>query len=70
MEMNCQLRIPAALPPGKEPLVHIGWEGGASESVWTWDSYVSVRSLKAGLYCAYRWTDGQTDHRRFTVFKN
>jgi hypothetical protein len=34
MEMSGQLHAPAALLPGKEPLVPIGWEGGwAPESV-------------------------------------
>jgi hypothetical protein len=25
MEVSVQLHAPAALPPGKEPLVHMGW---------------------------------------------
>jgi hypothetical protein len=28
MEVSCQLHAPAALPPGKEPIVHIGQEAG------------------------------------------
>jgi hypothetical protein len=36
MEVSGQLHAPAALPPGKEPLVPIGWEAGwAPESVRT-----------------------------------
>jgi hypothetical protein len=36
MELNGQLHAPAALLPGKEPPVPIGWETGrASEPVWT-----------------------------------
>jgi hypothetical protein len=35
MEVSGQLHAPATLPPGKEPLVHIGQEAGwASELVW------------------------------------
>jgi hypothetical protein len=32
MEVSCQLHAPAALPPGKEPLVPIGWEAGGPQS--------------------------------------
>jgi hypothetical protein len=36
MEVSGQLHEPAALPPGKEPLVPIGWEAGwAPEPVST-----------------------------------
>jgi len=36
MEVNGQLHDPAALPPGKEPLVPTGWEAGwAPEPVCT-----------------------------------
>jgi hypothetical protein len=36
MEASGQLHAPAALPPGKELLVPIGWEAvWASEPVWT-----------------------------------
>jgi hypothetical protein len=28
MEVGDQLHAPAALPPGKDPLVPIGWEAG------------------------------------------
>jgi hypothetical protein len=35
MEVS-QLHAPAALPPGKEPSVPIGWEAGRTpEPVWT-----------------------------------
>jgi hypothetical protein len=35
MEVSGQLHAPAALPPGKEPLVPIGYEAGwAPEPVW------------------------------------
>jgi hypothetical protein len=37
MEVSGQLHAPAALPPGKEPLVTIGYDAGwALEPVWTW----------------------------------
>jgi hypothetical protein len=36
MEVTGQLHGPAALPPGKEPLLHIGQEAGwAPQPVWT-----------------------------------
>jgi hypothetical protein len=36
MEVSGQLHSPAALPPGKEPLVPIGYEAGwAPEPFWT-----------------------------------
>jgi hypothetical protein len=36
MEVSGQLHVPASLPPGKEPLVPIGYEvGWAPEPVWT-----------------------------------
>jgi hypothetical protein len=36
MEVSCQIHDPAALPPGKEPLVPIGYEAGwAREPFWT-----------------------------------
>jgi len=36
MDVSSQLHSPAALLPGKEPLVPIGWEAGwVLESVWT-----------------------------------
>jgi len=36
MEVSGQLHAPAALPPGKEPLVPIGYEAGwAPEPFWT-----------------------------------
>jgi hypothetical protein len=36
MEVSRQLHAPAALPPGKEPLVPFGWEAGwAPEPFWT-----------------------------------
>jgi hypothetical protein len=36
MEASGHLHVPAALPPGKEPVVPIGWEAGrAPEPVWT-----------------------------------
>jgi hypothetical protein len=35
MEVSCQFHAPAALPPGKEPPVPIGYEAGwAPEPVW------------------------------------
>jgi len=37
MEVNGQLQAPAALPPGREPLIHIGQEARRDpEPVWTW----------------------------------
>jgi hypothetical protein len=32
MEVSGQLHAPAALPPGKEPLVPIGWRLGVPQS--------------------------------------
>jgi hypothetical protein len=40
MELSGQLHAPAALPPGKEPVIRIGYEvGWTPEPVWTtWGS--------------------------------
>jgi hypothetical protein len=45
---------PAALPPGKEPLVHIGQEAGwAPESVWVHD-YFRTSYVETALICLQR----------------
>jgi hypothetical protein len=36
MEVSGQLHAPAALPPGKEPLVPIGWGAGWVPEPFTW----------------------------------
>jgi hypothetical protein len=45
-----ELHDPAALPPGKSPLVHIGYEvGWASEPVWTmWGKLLLCQEIVPG----------------------
>jgi hypothetical protein len=50
MKVSGQLHIPAALPPGKEPSLPIGWAEWAPEPVWTKNKLLHLVSYSYYLY--------------------
>jgi hypothetical protein len=54
MKVSGQLHAPAALPPGKEPLIPTGWEAGwAPEPAWIFiiicNIYIVLKTAKTAV---------------------